>query len=124
METRKKWKKNEISEILALKQSGLKLLEIGLMFNKTPNSIRKALQRHSPMYIKAHSMKKKSPLTEVNNSFSNYITYKNAIEWATKHNVPNVSINNTSILNIMYINKFRRENGYVFFKVRDIGNTL
>ncbi len=116
METRKKWNKDEIEKIISLKNQGMKLFSIGLLFNKTANAVRKALTRHDPVYLAAQ-LDKSTP-EFIDFSYSSNISYSDAMKWAKDRSMP-VNVSKSTVTNIMIINKYRRENGYPMFCVRD-----
>lgn len=48
---KKKWSKQEIKDILFMKNNRFKFNAIALKYGVTANAVRKALQRHCPLYM-------------------------------------------------------------------------
>lgn len=112
MNVRKKWTKEEIGIIVDLKNRGMQLKNIGYKFSVTANAIRKALQRHSPMYQKQINM------------FIDpkYVTYKMIINWGLDKKVISINdLNNFSKVKlIMKINRFRLDSHLPLFFLREL----
>lgn len=112
MQVRKKWTKDEIGIIVDLKNKGMQLKIIGSKFNVTANAIRKALQRHSPMYQKQINMMVDPK----------YATYEMIINWGLEKNIINIfDLENCSKVKlIMKINRFRLDSHLPLFFLREL----
>lgn len=109
MPLRKKWTKDEIEKIYNLKKTGLTFKAIGTHFGVNGNTIRKALQRHSPLFI---------PRSKKNYNISlKNVTYDIAIQWAKSNNYDIKEDSKVSA--IFNINTLRYKKNLPIFLIRD-----
>lgn len=112
----KKWIKDEIKQIVNMREKGVKFKNIGLFFLVTGNAVRKALQRHTNFYSK------------LSNNFNKNQTSKiDIIQWGIKYSIfikHNIGLlfNNNIISEdhaILLVNKYRLKNGLLPFLVKN-----
>lgn len=115
----KRWKKEEITDLIKMHKDGYKLKILAQKFNVTSNAIRKTLSRHSIDHIKIKKIEVKAE--------PSVATIDQILQWAKSKNILKV-INNkmfflgnkiNSIYNcVAAINNHRIKNGLPIFQVR------
>ena len=102
MFSRRKWCKDDISNIVQMRRNGMTLNKIGLTFLITGNAVRKALQRHCPMYMK------KTPSVHVDPKF---LSFQKILEWGvTNSAISDLDIKTkTRVQCAMKVNQYRLE---------------
>jgi hypothetical protein len=113
---RHKWNMIEINSILFLRRFGLKLNDIGQIFEVTANAVRKALQRHCEMYQKNTTIK----------PYKLYFTIEDIIKYGIINQIitcknHNIYYNNRLITKsraVIIINQHRSSNSLSQFRIR------
>jgi len=102
MFSRRKWKKEDINNIVQMRRSGMTLNKIGLTFLVTGNAVRKALQRHCPMYMK------KTQSVQVDPKF---LSFQKILEWGVANSaISDLDLRTkTRVQCAMKVNQYRLE---------------